>query len=131
MQPSTLENAVQDFVDAVNRGDLEAALRHYEPEATLVVQPGVVATGHAELREALSQLLALRPTLSSAACTTLVAADMALHHMHWALAGTAPDGTAVQQEGRSADVLRRQADGSWRIVIDNPFGAEVIGPVAA
>jgi ketosteroid isomerase-like protein len=28
----------------------------------------------------------------------------------------------VTLTGHNADVLRRQADGSWRFVIDNPWG---------
>ena len=31
------------------------------------------------------------------------------------------DGPIVMQ-GRTSDVLRRQADGSWLVVIDDPFG---------
>jgi ketosteroid isomerase-like protein len=28
----------------------------------------------------------------------------------------------VKMGGRSADVLRRQGDGSWRVLIDDPWG---------
>ena len=40
----------------------------------------------------------------------------------WTLAGTRPDGAAIEMKGVSADVLRRRADGSWGIVIDDPWG---------
>ena len=130
MKSPTPEQAAQGFVDAINRGDVDAALQFYESDAMLVVQPGLMVSGHAALRDALSQMLALRPTLTCTASETLQAGDVALHHLSWTLTGTAPDGSPVQQQGRSADVSRRQSDGSWRLVIDNPFGADLIGAVA-
>jgi hypothetical protein len=38
--------------------------------------------------------------------------------------GTGPDGEPVQLAARNADVLRRQGDGTWRFVIDNPWGTD-------
>jgi hypothetical protein len=35
---------------------------------------------------------------------------------------SAPDGMPVRQEGLSADVLRRRPDGSWGVIIDDPYG---------
>jgi hypothetical protein len=32
--------------------------------------------------------------------------------------------TAVNMSAKSADVLRHQADGTWRFVIDNPWGGQ-------
>jgi ketosteroid isomerase-like protein len=42
----------------------------------------------------------------------------------WSFEGTGPDGEAVRLAARNADVLRRQADGTWRFVIDNPWGTD-------
>jgi len=36
--------------------------------------------------------------------------------------GTGPDGRPITVQGTSADVLRKQADGRWLLVIDHPFG---------
>jgi len=30
--------------------------------------------------------------------------------------------------GESTDVLRRQEDGRWLIVLDNPWGAQILPP---
>jgi ketosteroid isomerase-like protein len=54
----------------------------------------------------------------------LQASDLALVITTWSFTGTGPDGKPVKLAARSADVLRRQADGSWRIVIDNPWGTD-------
>jgi ketosteroid isomerase-like protein len=50
--------------------------------------------------------------------------DLALLQGEWAFVGTAPDGSPVELAGRSAEVVRRQPDGSWRYVIDHPFGSD-------
>jgi ketosteroid isomerase-like protein len=36
---------------------------------------------------------------------------------------TGPDGKPATMTGESVEVVRRQPDGSWRAVIDLPFGA--------
>ena len=38
------------------------------------------------------------------------------------MTGVAPNGTPVRHEGLSVAVLRRQADGRWVMVIDQPYG---------
>jgi len=40
-------------------------------------------------------------------------------HGRWTLRGTAPDGTAIQSEGRNTEVVRQQADGRWLFAIDH------------
>jgi hypothetical protein len=39
--------------------------------------------------------------------------------------GQRPDGGVHREAGVSADVLRRQPDGSWLILIDQPRGSVV------
>jgi hypothetical protein len=45
----------------------------------------------------------------------------------WSLAGTGPDGDPVVLGATTAEVARRQADGSWRYVIDNAWGDLAVG----
>jgi ketosteroid isomerase-like protein len=52
----------------------------------------------------------------------LEAGGLAMVATTWTFAGTGPDRKPVNLAGQSADVLRRQPDGSWRFVIDNPWG---------
>ena len=119
-------DAVTQFVNAMNKGDLEAALSLYEPEASLVVQPGVVATGTLALREALAGFAALKPTLTSEAHQVVEAGNIALYCSQWSLRGTDPTGNPVQMGGRSSDILRRQPDGNWLIALDNPWGTDIV-----
>ena len=65
MKTSSPLDAVTQFVNAMNKGDLEAALSLYEPGASLVAQPGVVATGTLALREALAGFVALKRDIAS------------------------------------------------------------------
>jgi ketosteroid isomerase-like protein len=83
-------------------------------------QPGVVVRGHTEIRSALGELLSLAPTLTSTIEQVLEADGVALVVNAWTMTLTAAGGAEVHQTGRSADVLRRQADGTWRVLIDKP-----------
>jgi uncharacterized protein (TIGR02246 family) len=117
---STPEALMRGFADRLNAGDLDGLVTLYEPSAVFEPQPGVVVHGHAAIRHALDELLAIGPTITAETVQVLAADDLALVVNQWAMTGTAPDGTDVRQEGRSADVVRRQPDGRWLVVVDKP-----------
>ena len=112
------------FVQAFNAGDIEAMLKLYEPSASLTPQPGQVVSGSKALREALSGFVARKPRMTLQARTLAEAGDIALTTSKWVLEGTGPDGKPMKAEGQSAEVARRQPDGTWLIVIDNPHGLQ-------
>jgi uncharacterized protein (TIGR02246 family) len=121
----TPEQLVQSTIDSMTSafatGDLEGILRTYEPDAVVVGEPGVAARGTA-VRALFERFLALRPTFTFFDHEVICAGDLALHFNTWRMSGTAPDGSAVELGGLSAAVLRRQPDGRWLMVIDDPFG---------
>jgi ketosteroid isomerase-like protein len=121
------EKTVKEFFRLFSQGDVEAVMAMYEPRAILVAQPGQVAEGAAGLRAALNGFLSLKPTLTMGNFRLVVAGDLALSIVKWTLQGTGPDGQAVHMEGTTSDVLRRQGDGTWLFVIDNPWGAGILG----
>jgi ketosteroid isomerase-like protein len=50
--------------------------------------------------------------------------DLAVAYGEWTFrGGTDPDGNAVNLEGRATDVMRKQPDGSWLDVIDDPYSS--------
>jgi uncharacterized protein (TIGR02246 family) len=112
------------FISAMNAGDLEAVVALYEPNASLASQPGQVVTGTAAIREALRGFLARKPKFTAEARPTVHAGELAMTSLRWQLTATGPDGSPISMTGHSAEVARRQPDGSWRFVIDNPFVAE-------
>jgi uncharacterized protein (TIGR02246 family) len=123
--PSPIDT-VNELSSALNRGDVETALMLYEPDAVLIAQPGRPARGSGELRAALAQFVALKPTLRTRVDNVVEVGDLALYIGRWTLHGTDASGQAIAMGGESSDVLRKQADGRWLIAIDNPWGARVL-----
>ena len=117
------EEVAQLWAESLTAGDLEALVELYEPDATLVAQPGEVVTGVEAIREVLSALLAMEPTFNLEVRKVLQTGDLALSFADWTLSGTGPEGEAIEMAAQTSDVLRRQADGTWCFVIDNPFGS--------
>jgi uncharacterized protein (TIGR02246 family) len=48
---------------------------------------------------------------------------LAMTHADWALTETAADGGVSETTGRGTVVSRRQPDGTWLVVFDNPLSA--------
>jgi uncharacterized protein (TIGR02246 family) len=111
---------------AVAAGDMDAILVTFEPDAVMVAQPGISVTGTDALREAFKQFLGLNPKITIVSQDIIQAGDIALHSYTWNMSGKTPDGKPVEQSGFSTVVLRKQADGRWLMVIDNPFGDSLL-----
>ncbi len=114
------------FVERANAGDVESLLMLYEPDAVLHFPPGHVTRGVDAIREVFTQFLASRPTFSVDIKPTLSCGELALTSSRWTMKGTGPDGQPLTMGGTTAEVARRQPDGTWRWVIDEPdAGAEL------
>jgi len=113
------------LVEALGKGDLEAALALYEPNASFVLDSGQVVTGLAAIREVMQGFLALKPKFTMEVKAVQNGDEnIALLRGKWHLSGTGPDGKPMTMSGNSTEVVRRQPDGSWKFIIDNPRGAD-------
>src|ERR1700676_1332160 len=102
------------FERAFNSGDIEAILALYEPGAVLVAG-GKPVTGHDGIRDAFNVFLSngARMKLETRA---VIESGEGLAILHGACSLGPPSAT----QGLSTEVVRRQPDGSWMFVIDNP-----------
>jgi ketosteroid isomerase-like protein len=103
------------FLNAFNRGDVETLVALYEPGAVLAVGNGN-AIGHPAIRRAYQRLLADGARMQLETAAVLESGDgLAVLHARW----TYRRGQEAVS-GMSTEVVRRQPDGSWRFVIDEP-----------
>ena len=121
--PTTAAELPAVLAERLGAGDVDGALALYDPEATFAPQPGAQVTGLDAIRAALEQFAALRPAMTGEVEKVLEAGDVALVTNRWSLRGTGPDGGPLEMAGVSADVMRRRPDGTWRILVDDPWGA--------
>lgn len=96
------------LVAAANAGDVDGVVALYEVDAVLELPDGTRAEGEAAIRAYYVKLLADRPRFASGAqLPALVVGDLALTTTR--LGSTA-----------TAEVARRQVDGTWRWILDRP-----------
>jgi uncharacterized protein (TIGR02246 family) len=126
MRASTPEQIHRLFEEAFNAGELDSLMELYEPDAALIAQPGSVAHGSDQARAALQGFLALKGRITLNTKLVVTSGDLAYLANTWSLTGTGPDGNPVALGATTAEVARRQADGSWRYVIDNAWGDQAV-----
>ena len=105
---TTPEDLARLFVARARAGDVEGVVALYEPDAVLALRDGSTAVGTEAIRAAYTRLLAVRSEFSIVEQrSALIADDLAL------TSSRTPDTT-------TAEVARRQPDGTWRWILDRP-----------
>jgi uncharacterized protein (TIGR02246 family) len=104
------EDLTRMFVERANAGDAAGIADLYEIDAVMAYPPGDQTIGREAIKALWEQVLAHRPHFEpEPSLPTLVAGDLAL-------TATAPRDGA----GARAQVARRQPDGSWLRILDQP-----------
>jgi uncharacterized protein (TIGR02246 family) len=109
------------FEAAFNSGDINQLLALYEPEAVLAPQPGQRVTGLAAIKEAFNGFLALKGTMRVKHVYAMECGNIALLQGEWKLTAKGPDGKQMEMGSRTAEVVRKQPDGTWLYIIDHAF----------
>ncbi len=104
------EDLTRLFVERANAGDARGIAELYEPDAVMAYPPGGTTVGRDAIRELWTEVLSHAPHFEPEdPLPTLVSGDLAL------TSTVAKDGA-----GARAQVVRRQADGSWLRLLDQP-----------
>ncbi|HJU35770.1 MAG TPA: nuclear transport factor 2 family protein [Nitrososphaera sp.] len=120
----TPEEVLNSIVEGINTRNLDSLMALYETDACFASQPGQLAKSPETIRQSLRSFIDLNGKLDLKVKRVLQSSDLALVISEWSVSGTGPDGKVVNIATKSADVLRRQADGTWCFVIDNPWGTD-------
>jgi uncharacterized protein (TIGR02246 family) len=114
--------ALADIHPAVEAGindqDLEGLVALYAPDATLMLPDGSTVTGTAAIREQYAGLLEMKGHITVRSRFATEAGDLALLSNEWTLTVGDESMSAV-----SAEVARREPDGSWLYVVDHPYAS--------
>jgi ketosteroid isomerase-like protein len=117
MTPGELHQAVES---AFNDHDVDALVALYEDDAWLFGVAGPVQ-GTAAIRDAWTEMLGMSQHTTLVTQYVIEQGDIALLSNRWTSIVGGDEISAT-----SAEVARRQSDGAWKYVIDNPDAAGVL-----
>ena len=112
------------LLKALEQGDLDAAVAMYESNATFVVSTDQMVTGQAAIREVMQGFIAAKATFNVEAVTAVPSSDgsVAVTRVKGSSTSPGPDGQPVTTPLHSVEVVRKQPDGTWLFIIDDPSG---------
>lgn len=120
MTTPTIIQTVSAMTDAFHQAHLDQVMSFYESEASVAFQPGQLIQEREQIEESFRSAFSAKPRFLYGAHEVMQVADLAMHLAPWTMNAVLPDGTDIEEQGLSVAVLRRQPDGSWKIVLDNP-----------
>jgi ketosteroid isomerase-like protein len=104
LQPEDLDRL---FLERANAGDVDGVVALYELDAVLAIAPGRLAVGAQAIRLFYTELLASPPRFTGVIRPAIRNGDIAI--------------TSTTRAGNATvEVARRQSDGSWLWMIDQP-----------
>jgi len=125
MSKNLLE-VVEELDAAFNRKDIDAVLSFYEDEATMVVEPGKLASGKAALKSVFETIFNFDGVAQQEKMKVIESSDIALFISKWNLTYKVNDEGLKTKTFCATCVFRKNSDGEWRLVIDNSFGPAIL-----
>ena len=103
------------FKKFMSTGDVNSLLNDvYDPEVAFLTESREVMKGTEGLRKVLAPLAATKPGFNYKILQIIQSGEIALMHTEWMVAGR-------EAKQHAIEVARRQADGTWKWLIGDPF----------
>ena len=117
--PKRAEDAHKTLAAAFNTGDVQTVLKMYDYDGIIVPEPGNPVTGREKFESAIKSILAIKGKMEIKTVYCLQTGNLAVGRSEWNIT----DGKDVKVSAKGIEVMKQQADGTWKIVIDHAFGA--------
>ena len=113
------EDAHAALAAAFNTGDVATVLSMYDFNGIIVPEPGKPVSGKEKFEEAIKAILSIKGKMEIKTVYCLQTGNLAVGRSEWNIT----DGNEIKVSAKGIEVMRQQADGTWKIVIDHAFGA--------
>lgn len=118
--PTRAEDAHAALAAAFNTGDVATVMNLYDVTGVIVPEPGKPVSGKENFEEAIKAILSIKGKMEIKTVYCLQTGNIAVGRSEWNIS----DGDEVKISAKGIEVMREQADGTWKIVVDHAFGAE-------
>jgi uncharacterized protein (TIGR02246 family) len=118
--PKRAEDVHSALAAAFNTGDLNTVLQVYDSSGVIVAEPGNPVAGKEKFETAVKAILAIKGKMEIKTVYCLQTGDIAVGRSVWSIT----EGAETKVSAKGVEVMKRQADGTWRVIIDHAFGAE-------
>ena len=118
--PKRAEDAHASLAAAFNTGDVATVMNMYDVTGIIVPEPGKPVAGKEKFEEAIKAILSIKGKMEIKTVYCLQTGNLAVGRSEWNIT----DGNEVKISAKGIEVMKQQADGTWKIVIDHAFGAE-------
>jgi ketosteroid isomerase-like protein len=118
--PKRAEDAHATLAAAFNTGDVATVMSMYDTSGIIVPEPNKPVSGNDKFEESIKAILSIKGKMEIKTVYCLQTGDIALGRSEWSIS----DGNDVKISAKGIEVMKRQADGAWKIIIDQAFGAE-------
>ena len=122
MLPREPEDWPGVFERYVVAGNLDAVLELYDPEARFITPTGETIFGPHRIREMVAGLIRTTKRMKSRVRKVVKVGDVAILYTDFERTELDARGVPVEIHDRAIEVLRRQADGGWRLIVGDPNG---------
>ncbi|MEK4069180.1 YybH family protein [Peribacillus sp. FSL R5-0717] len=129
MQNHELEQVIKNADRAINNEDFDHLMEFYSEDATLVVKPGTVAKGTRKFAgHSLLSLNTLNHSLivNQEKVAIIETGDTALVVAQAQLSANQKEDSEFSMERTATYVFKKDSTDTWRCIIDNSYGAEII-----
>jgi uncharacterized protein (TIGR02246 family) len=116
----TPEAVHQNYSEYFRTSDLEGLVSLYEPNAVVVAEDGAHIKGTAKIREMFEDVIKSKGTLKIETLSEVQVDGLASVRVKWHLQAIGSDGNELEIANVASEVMRKQPDGNWLYIIDQP-----------
>jgi ketosteroid isomerase-like protein len=114
------EDVHATLANAFNTGNIDIVMSMYDVTGIIVPEPGKPVSGKAKFEEAIKGILSIRGKMDIKTVYCLQTGNIAVGRSEWNIT----DNDEIKISAKGIEVMKQQADGTWKIIVDHAFGAE-------
>ena len=119
-RPKRPQDVHATFAAAFNTGDVNTVMNMYDVTGIIVPEPGKPVSGKEEFKKAIEAILSIKGKMEIKTAYCLQTGDIAVGRSEWNI----KDGNDIKVSAKGIEVMKQQANGTWKIIVDHAFGAE-------